>query len=315
MPNFDAGHYFLTVLAPLRSDPVAVAGQRLSRRHLVKEVLGRMPTGQRTMASHGKGWDNPFARTTCTHFARFFVVDDVVFNGRVSGDTLVARVLRLNPVIPQRVDSLASPFLAFVADFDAPGGDDALRSYTDTLWGSMQAELVEIFQHCVGFDASGESDGFFAYIKACQIETVMPFNDYWSAPPVFPSFDLKPYMALAILGGVLLLVGVLAWQGWIVLLGLLVLGIDVFLGVREISAAGRVPFPVSPAPAPGADLPTVLKALHVQRAFTRFAIEAQALRAGGGGDTALHEAFGAFLAAERPGDTDGPTQAPGIIGA
>jgi hypothetical protein len=87
------------------------------------------------------------------------------------------------------------------------------------------------------------------------------------------------------------------------------------LGVRGVTAAARHPLPKSPASAPQADLPTVLKALHVQRAFAAFAIQAQGLRASGAGERALHDAFGAFLEATRPMGADGPTQKPGVIGA
>ena len=36
MPNFDAGHYFLTVAMPVRMDSVLIDGQSHSRRHLIR---------------------------------------------------------------------------------------------------------------------------------------------------------------------------------------------------------------------------------------------------------------------------------------
>src|SRR5271165_5836094 len=124
MPNFDAGHYFLTVLAPVRTDPVQRGDSFFSRRHILKEVLARMPSGDRTAASPGTARTAPFARNTRTHFARFAVIDDVPFNGRVGGDAIVSSLFGPDPLDAQPVDELGSPYLLFGADFDAGSGDD-----------------------------------------------------------------------------------------------------------------------------------------------------------------------------------------------
>jgi hypothetical protein len=313
MPNFDAGHYFLTVLAPLRADPVVRDKQSHSRRHLIKEVLAGLPTAERTVASKGK--DNPFARCRRTHFARLALLDDVVFNGRTPRDSLVRSLEGIDPIVPQTVDSLSTPFLIFVADFDAEDGSDhALRAITDDLWATMQYELVEIFQHCWGFDATAGADGFFKHIKKCQVETTMPFNDYWFAPPAFPIFDIKPYLAGALLAIVLFVLGLSHGHHWLLPVSLVVLALDVFFGVRGLLAAGEAPFPRSAADDPQSDLPTVLKALSLQRAFTDFAIDTQGLLGNDGDDTALYDQFAAFLAANTPKDVDTATQTPGVIG-
>ena len=216
MPNYDAGHYFLTVLAPIRLDSIIVDGQSHSRRHLIREALADMPTAESTVVSIGKCTNNPFARNTRTHLARFVVLDDVVFNGRVSGDTLVGLALNgvrrppTNPLTPQKVDRLSTPFLIFVADFDAESGaDDELRSYLAGLWETMRDELRGIFEHCFGFENVNDPESFFNYIKKCQIETTMPFNDYWSVPLNVPDFDFKPYILAAI--GVVVATGLVAW--------------------------------------------------------------------------------------------------------
>ena len=315
MPNFDSGHYFLTVLAPVRTDPLLIDGQSHSRRHLIKEVLARIPTAERTVVSQGTGKDNPFARCRRTHFARLAVLDDVVFNGRAPQDSIVRSLQGVDPIVPQAVDNLSTPFLIFVADFDAADGSDAaLKTIIEDLWATMQYELVEIFQHCWAFDAIGGADGFFGYIKKCQIETTMPFNDYWSTPPTLPTFDFKPYLAGAIGALVLFVLGLFGGLHMLLLAAIVVLVADIALGVRGILAAGQHPFPTAPLDFPQPDLPTVLKALYLQRAYTEFAIEAQATRAGGGGDAALFASFAAFLTTHKPGDVDSPTQPPGVIG-
>ena len=77
-------------------------------------------------------------------------------------------------------------------------------------------------------------------------------------------------------------------------------------------AAGGKPFPSGA----DSDLPTVLKALHLQRTFTRFAIDSQMQAAGTDAASAqkLYDDFATFVAANKPNDIDAPTQAPGVIG-
>jgi hypothetical protein len=329
MPNYDAGHYFLTVLAPVSLESVLKDGQSHSRRHLIREALADMPNGERTRASQGKGDDNPFARNTRTHFARFVVLDDVVFNGKVSGDTLLGLIwglidkwiwspikklinpLRLTTSSPAPpVDRLSTPFLIFVADFDAASdADGELRQYLAELWTTMSGPLKSVFQHCLGFDKVDGEDDFYRYIKKCQVETTMPFNDYWAAPPSLKDIDLIPYGIGAGIAAVLVLAGLLAGAGWLFLLGLLALALAAYLAYRKVAEAARIPFPKSPPPAPSSDLPTILKALHLQRAFTDFAIAAQ-----GQNDQALYDSFGKFIADHKPDDLAAATQRPGVIG-
>ena len=60
--------------------------------------------------------------------------------------------------------------------------------------------------------------------------------------------------------------------------------------------AGAKPFPA----APDSDLPTVLKALHLQRTFTRFAIDNQLLAADPASAQELHAAFRDFVDVNQP---------------
>jgi len=80
----------------------------------------------------------------------------------------------------------------------------------------------------------------------------------------------------------------------------------------SVMAAGAKPFPS----APDSDLPTVLKSLHLQRQFTRFAIDNQMQAVGTDAASAqkLYDDFKAFVTANKPQDNGAPTQAPGVIG-
>ncbi|GAA0329990.1 hypothetical protein GCM10009087_45230 [Sphingomonas oligophenolica] len=338
MPNFDGGHYFLTVLAPVRTDFIQdkIPGRSRSHRAQLAQKLALTPTGKQTAASPDDAWPSPFSRNTLNHLARFVIIDGPAFNGRNSGDSLVAAIKGIDPLVPQPVDRFARPYLLFAADIDAKNGDGdaALRAYTDALWATMQDDLTIIFGHCVGFDGITSADAFHGYIRRCQVETTMPFNDYWAhdelkAKPGTPkkasAFNLVTFAVKAIgwaacAWAVALLLDIVLsafhlhgrvqhWASWIALrfgiglLALLVLvAIAAWIAYRYFMNKGLKPFPT----APGSDLPSVLKSLFVQQHFTRLAIEAQGLDA-----AALHARFGAFLQAVQPADLQKPTQPPG----
>lgn len=336
MPNLDGGHYFLTVLAPIRVDIMIdpdEIGRSRSHRQLLAQKLALLATGKQTAESPPNARPSPFSLNTLNHLARFVIIHGPAFNGRISSDALVSAVRAVNPLAPQPVDQLGTPFLLFAADIDAQAEGDALRTYTDQLWATMKRDLVIIFGHCVGFDGIDSADGFHAYIKRCQIETTMPFNDYW--PDGLDVKDktleigaLKPvgiaaagailiWLAVLLLHGVFAVFGVHnAFAQWIATAatwGVAVVSLLVILTLlmawglyRKVFHLGMTPFPT----APGADLPSVLKSLFIQQHFTRFAIEAQGLD-----DTALHARFGAFLGAVKPDDPAEPTQQAGEIRA
>ncbi len=316
MPNFDGGHYFLTVLVPVRTDAVAIGeGRYRSHVDLLRETLTRLPTARQNEVTRNARLNSPFARNRLNHLARFVVIDDVVYNGRESGHTLIERFRGINPIIPQPVDRLRCSYLFFGADIDAPSGADAaLRAYTDSLWATMREELTEVFKHCLGFDRVQDAGDFFRYIKSCQLETTMPFHDYWTDPLPAKSIPLGNALrvagalvlaTLAAFGLQLLGIGGLPWG----LLGLVGVALTAALGVGAyhfLVARGGEPFPT----APNSDLPSVLKALYLQQHFTQFAIDNQGIDA-----ETLHQRFAAFIGEHQPDDVDHPTQPPGVISA
>ena len=89
MPNLETGHYFLTVLAPVRTG-FSHGVDGLSYRQTLLEVLARMPHSETTPNSRGTAQQSPFARNRMTHLARFVLIDDTPYNGRETGDTLRA---------------------------------------------------------------------------------------------------------------------------------------------------------------------------------------------------------------------------------
>ena len=134
MPNFDGGHYFLTALIPIKSaEYVEQDGRKNSPVHMVRNALAVLPKARQSPVTEQTGFNSPFARNTRTHFARLFVIDDVINNGRNPVNALKvaigsrlgqASAVRLNPTTQQPYDQLSQPYLVFVADFDASSGDD-----------------------------------------------------------------------------------------------------------------------------------------------------------------------------------------------
>jgi hypothetical protein len=109
---------------------------------------------------------------------------------------------------------------------------------------------------------------------------------YWILLPDFLSSLRSP---LAILGG--FVAGVWAAVGF-------------------VTPHGRRSFP----PAPNATLPEVLKALSLQKVFTRFAIDHQFESVDSASARVFHERFEEFIESNKPDDLDGSTQEPGVIG-
>jgi hypothetical protein len=260
------------------------------------------------------------------------LIETPPYNGRESGDTLMGKVRGLNPFTPQHADSFATPYLLFAAEFDAADGlDTALRLFTNTLWSTMQIELTQIFDQCYGFETVHTADDFFRYVKACQVETTMPFNDYWRPADLarMPADLALPLGALGMVAKyktpILLALGIwivcfvlgtllehgtvrdaAAFVGrWGLLVVVLVLvGLTAWLYslYGAFKKQGQQAFPR------GAQLPDVLKSLYLQQRFLDFVIVNQ-----GTDPAALHNAFGRFVAEHAPDNEIEPTQPPGII--
>ncbi|MGB5834551.1 MAG: hypothetical protein WBG92_21545 [Thiohalocapsa sp.] len=316
MPNFDGGHYFLTVIAPIRTDIVPIGDDRYrSHVDLLRELLSRLPTARQNVVTHDAPLNSPFARNRLNHLARFVVIDDAVYNGRSQTDPLLGQIKKINPIEAQPVDRLKCSYLFLGADIDAGPASDpdaSLRRYTDSLWSTMREELTEVFGHCLGFEQVTDADGFFRYIERCRIETTMPFNDYWIKPIPAKSLSLTGMVGVLGIGALTTVVAFLLqvvgfdgadWGriGLIALVGTAALAVGSY---HYLVAKAQTPFPT----APNSDLPSVLKALYLQQRFTDFAISNQ-----GADAETLYREFGAFAAAERPDDLDQPTQQPGVI--
>jgi len=314
MANIDGGHYFLTTLIPLKLEPVRREdGSFTSPSHILREVLATLPTAQQSPACVAAGFESPFSRCTRTHFVRAVVIDQPMYNGRDGGDALVQGLRNVNLLAHEPVDNLSRPYLMFCADLDVRDdeADGGLSSWAEGLWARMAPELRAVFASCIGFDKVTDGAAFSAWLKRCQIETTMSFNDYYVPMPDLEGYTLKDvttWFAIGTLGLSALAAWALASLAcslWWLLAAIPAAALLTLVGVLwALWLKGSMPFPAGA----NTDLPSVLKSLHVQQRFALLAAELQ-----GAEPAAVHARFGEFLAQVRPDDTASPTQPPGVI--
>jgi len=325
MANIDVSTYFFTAAVPVCNEGIVEHdGMKSSPIHVIREVFETLPTALQSHATEEIGLNSPFSRNLRTHFTRFVILDQPYFNGRDHSNALVNAVANTDLLAPQPVDQITCPYIFWTIDFDLPdpAGTGEPRRYFEELWGQMEPELRAIFQYCYAFDTVTDAASFATYILRCQIETTMPFHDYWYVPPKLSPISTTGLALIPGAGALMLLASLVAcilrWTGWhwaagfagwggwswMPWLGLVLLIAGLVIDYYWILWKGRQPYPA----APGSDLRNVLKGLYLQQAFTRFTMEQQRRDPAEWG-----AAFRAFIAATKPADLDGPTQPAGVI--
>ncbi|WP_261556957.1 hypothetical protein [Frankia tisae] len=112
----------------------------------LRTYLRRLPTGEKS----------PLARLGTTHFARWLVIDDLVYQGP-----------------PQVREHLKSSYLIFVSNFDGP-----LGSYIDAIARLMPVEADAIWGHCVGYPGAADPTAFAGFVQRNQIDTTFFVSAY-----------------------------------------------------------------------------------------------------------------------------------------
>lgn len=136
----------LTLLCPIKPDH----GPEQSFASRTRELLQRLPNGEQS----------PLARVPNTYQCRFYILNDVFFQGS-----------------PAHEDHLKSRYLVFASDFH---GD--LERYLEGFWQHAREAIHIIWQHCIGFDQVTDAESFIRYIKKCQVNTTYYFNGSSGAP-------------------------------------------------------------------------------------------------------------------------------------
>ena len=207
MPNFDGGHYFLTMLAPVRIDRRRRGWARFSWRQTLLDTLAMLPNSQVGATTQDDEARSPFTRNTMTHLARFVLIDAPPYNGRVSGDSLLAKLRAGGPdgaaagrQLGRRPICCSPPISTRRMARTPRCGPSPTRSGR-----RCGRELTRIFACCYGFEAGTitTAEAFFRYVKACQVETTFPFNDYWRPADLakMPADLPLPTKALGVIGG------------------------------------------------------------------------------------------------------------------
>lgn len=136
MSNTSGQAYAFMVVTPILPD----AKSALLR------YLAALPTGEAS----------PLARMGSTHFARWLVLDDLVYEGP-----------------PQERDTLQSAYLFFISNFD---GD--LDPYLEAILDHMPAESEALWGCCVGFPGLEDRAAFKTYLKHNQLNTTFFISAY-----------------------------------------------------------------------------------------------------------------------------------------
>lgn len=107
------------------------------------------------LAELDNGPGSLFSRTGLVHAGRFFLLNDVVYNGA-----------------PQREEHLAYVYLAFSLTFDGE-----LEPLVRQLASVGQPELDRIFAHCYGYALSPDSATLLTFLQTGQVTTSFLYVD------------------------------------------------------------------------------------------------------------------------------------------
>lgn len=147
MANTSGHAYALTLLCPIRAGVPASPEPGM-------EAQTHAACLRNQLQQVGVSEDSPMARVPNTYLSRFYVLNDVPYQGK-----------------PAILEHLKSDYLVFSANFH---GD--LVPWLTGMWNAIQPEIRSILQHCYGFEAVHDSASFVAYIKKCQLTTTFFFN-------------------------------------------------------------------------------------------------------------------------------------------
>src|SRR5262249_11223364 len=136
------------------------------------------------------------------------VIDDTIYNGPVPADTIRAAARDLLSGTPdgaviKPVDQLPSPYLLFSVDCDA-ANEGELQDYLCDLWEVAGLLLSPPFANCCSsHERVTSAESFATYVCDHQVETPMPFNDYWTDAPPLKGLSIITLAVAALAAGAL----------------------------------------------------------------------------------------------------------------
>ncbi len=145
MPNKSGSAYSLISFCPIKNEAQDCPSPVFYTRKVLQELPAGLDPGDPP---------SPMAKVPNTYLARFFILDDLQFQG-----------------YPHSLDKLNSKYLAFTASLFGE-----LDPYLNGMWDNAQTTICSIWKYCVGFEAVTSRESFANYIKKCQVETTFFFN-------------------------------------------------------------------------------------------------------------------------------------------
>ena len=128
--------YGLTVLTPVLADEVSALAAHLD--------------------TFGSEDGSPLGRLAATHFARWVIIEDVVYQGG-----------------RQRRDNLKASRLLFTTNFDGP-----LDAYLEAMRIDLGEDADAVWGHCAGYPWRADAAAFAAYFRNHQLESALFFAAY-----------------------------------------------------------------------------------------------------------------------------------------
>ena len=116
----------------------------------------RLESLEATLAALPLGEQSPLARAGTTHFARWVVIGQLVYEGG-----------------GQEPDTLSSPHLLFTSNFDGP-----LDEYLEDLAQQSYREAHAIWSHCIGFPKGRATQKLVDYLMSHRVDTTMFYSAY-----------------------------------------------------------------------------------------------------------------------------------------
>lgn len=138
------------------SDGHNKCGQAHALTVLTAILAGHESSLARYLDALGSGSASPLAGVPGTHFARWVVIDDVVYEGP-----------------RQKRDHLKLGQLLFTSNFDG-----SLEPYLEALRTGLGSAADEIWGHCAGYPGRGDASAFAGYMRRHQVGSALFFSAY-----------------------------------------------------------------------------------------------------------------------------------------
>jgi hypothetical protein len=146
----------LTALCPIKNG--SDGGQSFAAR--TRQLLQDLPLHE----------NSPMCGVPNTYLCRFYILNDVFFEGGPPRATLLQTLLTGFRSLANE-EHLKSKYLVFSSNFY--GDPD---TYVGGMWDNAREAVEAIWEHCVAFEEVQNSADFVGYLKRCEVKNNLFFN-------------------------------------------------------------------------------------------------------------------------------------------